>query len=180
MTEIWRDVVNYVGFYQVSNFGRVKSLKRNRPGVGGVDVPVKERILKQGLNSHGRFLVSLWKDNRGRTFEVHPLVWDAFGNKVRQGTGLQVDHIDEDSMNNHIDNLQLLTQRENISKGAFNRVTSSIYTGVYWEESRGKWKSSIRVNGEYKNLGRFDNELDASQAYKDALEKFVNNDGEKL
>ena len=66
-----------------------------------------------------------------------------------------------------LDNLQLISSRENSSKD--KKGGSSEYTGVCWDRSRGKWISSIIINGKRKTLGRFTEELEASKAYQNAL-----------
>ena len=61
--EIWKDIEGYEGLYQVSNLGRVKSLKFN-----------KIKILSQGISGSGYKIVSLSKENQRKIFLVHRLV----------------------------------------------------------------------------------------------------------
>jgi len=72
-------------------------------------------------------------------------------------------------LNNRLDNLQLITHRENISKDRFRHNYSSKYVGVYWDKSRNKWMARIGINKKMKFLGRFTSELEANSAYKTAL-----------
>ena len=65
--EIWKDIEGYEGLYQVSNLGRVKSLKFN-----------KIKILSQGISGSGYKIVSLSKENQRKIFLVHRLVAMAF------------------------------------------------------------------------------------------------------
>ena len=60
--EIWKDVEGYEGLYQVSNYGRVKSLDRHVRFIDGRGRLFKGKILKLCLNSHGYWLIVLCKD----------------------------------------------------------------------------------------------------------------------
>ena len=98
--EIWKDIDRYEGLYQVSNFGRVKSI-----GYG------KERVLKAGVNSRGYLNVVLFKDGKGKSFTVHRLVAIAFIPNPENKE--QIDHIDTVRTNNRVSNLRWCTQEEN-------------------------------------------------------------------
>lgn len=160
--EIWKKV-NGFEEYEISSFGRVKSLKYG-----------KEKILKATVDGRGYFQVSLHKNGVGKNSKVHILVAIAFLNHVQDGQ-TQVDHIKEgDKLNNNVDNLQLLTGRENVSKYHMKKTTSSKCVGVSWNERRQKWKSTIHIDGKNKHLGYFANEFDASVFYKNALLAYNN------
>lgn len=110
MLEIWRNVVGYEGLYQVSNFGRVKSLVR----VDRFGRRVPERILKPAKDKDGYLLVALWKDGKGKTSKVHRLVAEAFPDLVdwiekvkgKPFEELVVNHKDQNKQNNHVSNLE--------------------------------------------------------------------------
>ena len=111
--EIWKDLPNYEG-YQVSNLGRVKSLKRSRKGKNGSLVSVKEKILKPQL-VRGYYRVSLCKNSIVKRYLVHRLVWLAFNSPISEG--LQVNHINEIKTDNRLSNLNLMTPKENVNYG---------------------------------------------------------------
>lgn len=69
MKEIWKDIKDYEGLYQVSNLGRVKHLEFTRlnPLTGGISI-IKEKILKQNLTSFGYLSVALYKNGNGTLF----------------------------------------------------------------------------------------------------------------
>jgi len=158
MNEIWKSIEGHES-YEVSNLGRVKSLKCN-----------KERILKRGVDSSGYLHVNLYKDNKMKTKKIHQLVAIAFLNHKPDGMKLVVDHIDNNPLNNELGNLQIITHRENLSK---DRKGSSEYTGVHWNKSAKKWQSNIRINGKPKHLGYFTDESKASEAYQKALKELI-------
>jgi len=161
MQEEFRSIPNYEGLYEVSNLGNVKSLNYSRTK--------KEKILTPG---GGKYLsVTLCKNKNKKTFRNHILVAIVFLNHTPNGHKIVIDHINGDRFNNRLDNLQIITQRENSSKD--QKVGSSIYVGVHWCKARKKWDSKIRINGEKKSLGRFTNEIDASNAYQTALKTLL-------
>lgn len=162
MKETWRDVKGYEGDYQISDLGRVKSLKFGR-----------EKILKQSLTKIGYFKVNLHKNKTRNTCVVHVLVAVAFLNHKPDGHKIVIDHIDNDKLNNCIDNLQLITQRENISKDIVR--ASSRYIGVHWQKRAKKWRSQIQIKGKIKHLGYFKCEIEASKVYQDALKELETN-----
>ena len=107
--EIWKDVPGYVGLYQISNYGRVKSVFRNEI-CGNMNRKRNEKILKPSLRKRYYF-VSLSKNGIKYNAVIHRLVAAAFipnpDNKPC------IDHIDGDRTNNHADNLRWVTAKEN-------------------------------------------------------------------
>ena len=161
-TEIWKDVLDYKGLYQVSNFGRVKSLARKGR--------LEDKILIPQKNNCGYFQVCLCKNGKQTHKRVHVLVWEAFNGKVPKG--MQVDHkVEGDKSNNALSNLQLATNRQNVTKHYLSCKTSSQYTGVYWHKAANKWLAQIKIGEKNKYLGLFINEIDAHNAYQKALKE---------
>jgi hypothetical protein len=169
MEEIWNDVPNYEGIYQVSNLGRVKSLERTISRAGKYDVVIKERFLKLGTDSHGYLIASLHKDLKAKTFKVHKLLAIVFLKHKPCGYNVVIDHIDNNKLNNNLENLQLITHRQNISKDKKNKTSK--YTGVCWHKHKKKWLASIQVNKVNLYLGMFTNEYDAYLAYQNKLKE---------
>jgi hypothetical protein len=97
--EIWKDVPEYEGHYQVSNLGRVKSLKRG-----------KNKILKTRDNGRGYMQVSLRKEGERKRFLVHRLVMFTFLGE----SDMDVNHINGIKTDNHLENLEYCTRSENI------------------------------------------------------------------
>ena len=118
--EIWKPVVGYEEFYDVSNFGRVRN-KGWRYGQHRSNVIIKQRIQRGGYIS-----VKLSKDKKRRSFLVHRLVYEAFNRTLPKfefkGKGhcdevWEINHIDENKQNNRIENLELVTKTQNIRHG---------------------------------------------------------------
>lgn len=116
--EIWKDIKGYEGLYQVSNEGRVKSLARWIDGVN-YGKPCKkfrrEKLMKTRKDRRGYIRVMLCKNTKHRSYQVHRLVYAAFGGDIPKG--LQVNHIDENKENNQIGNLNIMTPKENTNWG---------------------------------------------------------------
>ena len=165
MIEEYRAVKGYEGLYEVSNFGNVKSLKRT----DSRGHRVKERILKQSIAGNSYLRVKLFNGIQ----YVHQLVAITFLNHVPNGNKIVVDHIDNNKLNNRLDNLQLITNRENLSK---EKRGTSKYTGVYWNKQCKKWHSSITINSKIKYLGQYTNEIQASNAYQHELKRIQQHD----
>lgn len=108
--EIWEDIAGYEGLYQISNFGRVKSLKKW--DVNKRTFIDEEKMMKPSDNGHGYLIVSLRKERKRKNHYVHRLVAFAFVENVNNDN--YVNHIDYDSRNNKADNLEWCTQKENV------------------------------------------------------------------
>lgn len=167
--EIWKPIKGFEGYYKVSNCGRAKSVQRIVKNSNTSTRIVKERILKSAIGSHGYLAVRLSKNGKTKVFTIHVLVATAFKDHIPNGHKIVVDHIDGNKLNNYIDNIQLITHRKNLSKDKSGY--SSKYIGVCRDKTNNKWMASIGVGGKNKHLGRFDNELDAYKAYKNALKQ---------
>ena len=168
MEEVFKDIPEYKGIYQVSNLGRVKSLSRfvfNGKGY----YKIKEKIISCRIDKDGYLRINLCKGKNIKTFHIHKLVAIVFLNHNPNGNKVVVDHIDGNVKNNRVDNLQIVTQRKNISKQ--KRKTSSKYVGVDWHSPTSKWRSRVIIDGKSLSLGYFDKEQDAAEAYQKALQK---------
>lgn len=159
--EIWKVIKGFEN-YQISNFGKIKSLGNN--------ASKKEKILIPSIDYKGYLTIGLCKNGIRKRFKIHQLVAIVFLNHKPCGHKLVVDHIDNNKLNNKFDNLQIISNRENCSKDKKNKT--SLYVGVCWYKKTNKWLSCIRINGKKKHLGLFKNEIDAHFAYKNALLKY--------
>ena len=104
--EEWRPCVGYEGLYEVSNQGRVRSLRKDTR-----IIDKENRIMKQKLDGHGYYRVNLNKDKRMKAYLVSRLVAEAF---IPNPLGLpQVGHNDDNKTNNHASNLYWTNSKEN-------------------------------------------------------------------
>lgn len=115
MEEIWKDIKGYEGLYQVSNFGRVKSLDRWAEQKNRKSRFIKGVMKKQHINKSGYLTVGLCKDSKGTHYLVHRLVADAFIPNVENLS--EVNHKDEVKTNNCVDNLEWCNHYYNSNYG---------------------------------------------------------------
>jgi hypothetical protein len=117
MQEIWKDIKGYEGCYQVSNYGRVKSLPRKINARWGEGHNIKGRIMSQRLTHNGYLVCSLRNGNIQKTYKVHRLVGEVF---VENGKNYpQINHKDGNKLNNKPTNLEWVTPKQN-TKHAFD------------------------------------------------------------
>lgn len=127
MNEIWKDILHYENWYQVSSFGRVKSLiRKHRFGYSK-----KEKVLQSFPNNKRYLRVDLCKDGQRDCRQVHRLVLETFIGLCPEG--MECRHLDGNPQNNRLDNLQWGTasenQRDRIIHGTSNRGLTHINQG---------------------------------------------------
>ena len=116
--EIWKDIKGYEELYQVSDLGRVRSFKSG-----------KWQTLKNRLTPRGYYLVTLYKDGKATNKWVHKLVAQAF---IPNPDNLpQVNHKDEDKLNNAASNLEWCTAKYNINYSSAKPIIC-VETGVVY------------------------------------------------
>lgn len=119
MQEEWRDIKGYEGLYQVSNLGQVRSLdKIDRWGRFR-----KSRIIRSRFNNSGYRVINLSKSGTQKTYLVHRLVAESFIPNPENKP--EVNHIDEDKLNNAVSNLNWMTNKENCNYGTRNDRSST-------------------------------------------------------
>lgn len=112
MKIIWKDVVGFEGYYEVSNTGLVKRKKGQTIYKDGRVAIFSETVLEQGFNHKGYSRVFLSKNSKKSTRTVHRLVAEAFiPNPEKKST---VNHKDLNKQNNNVDNLEWMTNKENM------------------------------------------------------------------
>jgi hypothetical protein len=122
--EIFKDVKNYEGFYQISNLGRVKSLQRIVDNHSGFKKVLKERFLKPNICKTGYYVITFKKDNIKKTFKVHRLIANAFiehiegKNFVNHKNGIKTDNV--------VSNLEWCTVLENNIHSRITGLTNDV------------------------------------------------------
>lgn len=115
MEEIWKDIEGYVGFYQISNLGNVKSLERIVIR-NGIAQKRKERIMSKRKNDDGYYIAKLNLNKISKSISIHRLVAQAF---IPNPLNLpEVNHKDCNRTNNCVNNLEWCTHTDNIQHSA--------------------------------------------------------------
>lgn len=127
--EIWKDVVGFEGYYEVSNLGRVRSVDRVILRNNGNPLPIKGKMLKLQQKSNGRIYANLSKEGQPYCKTVHRLVMTAF---VPNPENLpHINHKDEDTTNNNLENLEWCTEEYNHNYGTRNaRQAKALHKAV--------------------------------------------------
>ena len=110
MNEIWKSVIGYEKFYEVSNIGRVRSVNRTVITIKGDIIYKKGIVLKPGTDKHGYLHVGLSKDNLLMSYTVHRLLAKAFIPNIENKP--TVNHKDGIKSNNYEWNLEWATRSE--------------------------------------------------------------------
>ena len=105
--EIWKPIKGYENIYEISNFGRIKSLLFK-----------KKRFLKTRIHPSGYELINL----KGKTFRVHYLVAQAFIPNFKNYQ--EINHKDENKQNNKVDNLEWCSRKYNCNYGTLPKKTA--------------------------------------------------------
>ena len=146
MQEIWKDVKGYEGLYQVSNFGRIKSLPRNTKN------QYKNGIIKQNvIRGKGYYYINLY--NKGtKLFTVHKLVAETF---IPNPSNLPcINHIDGNKLNNKINNLEWCSYSDNEMHAYKHNLKTPLFKKVNQYDLDGNfiktWNSIEEANNFYK------------------------------
>lgn len=129
----------------------------------------KEYVDKQG-KKRGGFINNVANDGgngycqvsfKGRIVYYHRLLWILVNGPIPEG--IVLDHKDGDKLNNNLENLRLLTNRENAQNTKYHRDGS--LPGVHWYKQCAKWQAYIQVDGKVLHIGYFITQLEAFDAY---------------
>jgi hypothetical protein len=173
VTEKWKSVPNFENEFEISNYGRLKSIQRQIIRSNGRKQTFNERLRKFArLKANGGFyyIVNLTNQKHKQMFQIHRLVAMVFVPNPKKLP--QVNHKNRIKTYNIFFNLEWVSDRENISHSIDKTKTSSKYTGVCWIQRLKKWRAYIYSKNKCTELGYFKNELSASRAYKKALIEF--------
>lgn len=164
--EIWKQINGYEGLYEISNLGRVRSMERFV--YGKCKRVHKQRIIKLLTSgTHGYPSVSLCSNGVKKSFLIHRLVASAFLPLDPEKT--YVNHINGVKSDCYAGNLEWVTNRENQTHGMLNLSKKNINIGVHKQDKGKPWRSTVYYNKKAINIGKFDTEEEAKQAYLNKL-----------
>jgi hypothetical protein len=114
-----------------------------------------DRVSKKKWNFDGRYAMG-W--HNGKHIRLHKFI-------MGEKDNLQIDHINEDKLDNRKCNLRFCTRSENIHNKRSSRKNTSGFRGVCWDKERNKWMAYININGKRKTIGRFLDKNEAARMY---------------
>ena len=166
--EIWKEVKGFEGIYQVSDFGRVKSLERKSLVRGGAYKTVKTKIIKNSLDNKGYQRVNLCHKGEKKTILVHRLVCLMFlENPKNKRT---VNHKNGIPTDNRLTNLEWATDKENMDHSRYilnntyndreikNKYTGEVYKSLRFVMDKTPFSKShlcAMLNGKYPNKSKY-------------------------
>lgn len=121
-------------------------------------------IVAGSLGNRGYIVIKLTLDGEQKTIPAHRVVFFIHHGYLPE----EIDHIDNNTLNNRIENLRGCTHQQNMRNRLPHQGGSSQYLGVTWDRRNKKWKAQIGDNGVVKHLGRFFDEEEAARAYDEA------------
>lgn len=154
MKEIWKDVVDYEGLYQVSNLGRVKALPKRGH---------KSCIMKPSLKKDGYVRIHLSKNAISKTLYVHRIVAEAF--LPRHNNECEVNHINGVKTDNFVDNLEWVTKSEN----QLHAIKMGLRSPSPMTGRKGKLSPNSRAILQYDLKGNFVREWESISAAANSL-----------
>lgn len=113
MEKIWKDVIGYEGFYEVSSIGNIRSVGRTVTRIDGVQYFKKSKLMSPCLSSCNYLTVTLTDSASQKSVLVHRIVAMAFVDGFDET--LFVNHKDGNKLNNSVENLEWVTRKENVS-----------------------------------------------------------------
>lgn len=147
MKEIWKDIFEYEGLYQISNLGNVKRLESKWVCSRGHTITRKEHLIKGTFDKDKYLMVHLSNKNKNKRISVHRLVAQAF---IPNPNNLpQINHINGNKTDNRIENLEWCNSKENINHAIKKlNINYGRYKEKMWEANK---KKIIRSDGKIYN-----------------------------
>lgn len=164
MIEEWKDIPDYEGLYEVSNLGRVRRLSKKVNDYRGKNTrTLPPIVIKHRDNGNGYEYVTLIKDKKRKNHYIHRLV--AFSFIPNPNNYKYVNHLDYNTKNNNVYNLQLCTQKININHSIKNmkhrKSVTHTNTGeryIYYRKSKDVYRVVIDKK-EYQSFKKIEDAI---------------------
>ena len=141
--EIWKDIPGYEGSYQVSDYGRVKSLRR----IDASGKTRKEKLLKLHETADGYYSITLFNSGKKRRYRVHRLVYLAFNGEIPEG--MECNHKNENKKDNRPSNIEILSKADNLRYGTRTKRAAKTMTGkLVNRPDQSKWVIKLSLDNE--------------------------------
>lgn len=146
MEEQWKSIIGYEGWYEVSNLGRIKRVKKeDNTYEGRILIPKKKRYID----------ITLCKNGKAHTHRLHKFVAECF---IGPRNGLQINHKDGNKHNNIVDNLEYVTAKENSQHarrmGLFKPFAKIKYSRIPIVFDMRKYGFSLKEIGQKFGVGK--------------------------
>lgn len=118
MEEMWKDVPEFEGCYQISNLGRVRSIDRKFKSKDGRNWSIKGRIDNPTISSKGYFHKRFKYNGKQKNYKIHRLVGLLF--LTNSSNLLEINHKDGNKLNNNAENLEWCSRQQNMNHASIN------------------------------------------------------------
>ena len=164
MSETWKNIVGYNG-YQVSNMGRVRTHNKITSSKRFGRRVWKDRILQYKVKDEEKayrtgYAVDLWKNGKPKSYLVCRLVAYTFFDKDINDLSLTVNHIDGNRLNNQLENLEIVSLKDNIRHG--------FATGLYSTQKKVKLTDKEGGFCEFRSMSEASRYLERNVGYVSA------------
>ena len=151
--ELWKDIKDFEGLYQISNLGNIKSLPKKHNLKNGHSYIQKEQILKPFKNNKGYLQIALVKNGKHYKRQVHNLVATTF--IENPNNYIEINHKDENPSNNCVDNLEWCSHIYNSNYGNRNKkISKALEKKINQYDLNGNfiktWNSQLEIQKELK------------------------------
>lgn len=157
-SEEWTTIKGYD--YFVSTYGQIENARTGE-------------LLKPNINTHGYYIVQLYKNSKGKTITIHRLVANAF--LPNPENKRCIDHINNDRLDNRLENLRYATHSENGMNRSISSSNTSGIKGISWYKSINKWRALIKINGKKKHIGLYKTLEEAQKARQEYANELFGN-----
>ena len=168
--EIWKAIPGF-DHYEVSDQGRIRTVPFTVVRSNGRPYTHPGKIITQTIERDGYYRVSLYVQKHAYVKKVHRLVYESFRNVP--GEGMVVDHINNNCRDNRLENLQVISNAENLAKDSWrHRKQKDLPLGVSRSKDRRSYIALFRAHNQSFYLGSFATAEEAATVYQEAKDSY--------